>query len=112
MQKFKSLKDFITYCNEINENEDDSMEFFLISTIAATLTIEELLGDSIETLEEYYKWLKFVIKQENYRYASIIFNAKQLEMQHYIDLGSAVLKKNIKTDIMDLDEYIRKLYLD
>jgi hypothetical protein len=111
MQKFTSISKFVEYCEVINENSDDSVEFFLISTLAASLTKEELLKDAEEALKEYYKWLKVAVETESYYTAGTIFNAKEAEMAHYIDLGKAVLKKTIKKDIINLDKSIKLKYL-
>jgi hypothetical protein len=111
MKKFKSITKFVDYCEEINENQDDSVEFFLISTLAATLTKEELLLDAEEALNEYYKWLSIAVDSESFYVAGTIFNAKESEMAHYMDLGKAVLKKTIKKDIINIDKAIKLKYL-
>lgn len=107
MKKFKQITDFIKYCENINENNDENPEFFLISILAASLTKEELLNDAEEALNEYYKWLKVSIDTESYYSAGCIFSAKEAEMAHYTDLGKAVLKKTIKKDIIALDKSIK-----
>jgi len=111
MQKFKTITNFVDYCENINENQDDSVEFFLISTLAASLTKEELLSDAGEALKEYYKWLKMAIDTESFYIAGTIFSAKEAEMAHYMDLGKAVLKKTIKKDIIALDKAMKLKYL-
>jgi len=111
MKKFTSITKFVDYCNEINENQDDSAEFLLISVLAASLSKEELLSDAEETLKEYYKWLKMAVETESFYIAGTIFNAKEAEMAHYIDLGKAVLNKKIKKDITNLDKAMKLKYL-
>lgn len=111
MEKFKSITKFVEYCEGINENKDESPEFFLISVLAATLTKEELLHDANEALNEYYKWLKVAVDTESYYSAGCIFSAKEAEMSHYTDLGKAVLKKTIKKDIINLDKAMKLKYL-
>ncbi len=108
MKQFKSLNAFINYCNEINSSEEeDNLEFLLISALAASSTREELLDDAKDALTEYYKWLAVAIEYELFESAGAIQNALQSESDHYIQLGKAVLKKNLKKDITELNTRIK-----
>lgn len=107
MKQFKSLNAFVKYCHEINETEEDNLEFLLISALAASSTKEELLDDAKDALKEYYRWMKIAIDYELFESAGAIQNALQSESDHYIQLAKVVLKKNIKKDIYELNKHIK-----
>lgn len=105
MQHFDNLLEFVAYCETVTEDTND---LFLISALAAHLTKEDLLDDVYRCLDVYYFWLKEAINQELYYMAAQIVTAKQAEIEHYIELANAVLKQDIKQDIIQIDTKLNK----
>lgn len=101
MKKFDNLLQFITYCESV---EEDNNDLFLISMLASHLTKEEFLNEVFRCLDVYYFWLKQAIKEEMYYMAAQIVTAKQCEIEHYILLAQAVIREeDIKQDIINID---------
>jgi hypothetical protein len=105
MQHFDNLLQFVAYCETVTEDTND---LFLISALAAHLTKEDLIDDVNRCLEVYYFWLKEAINQELYYMAAQIVTAKTEEINHYIKLANAVLKQDIKADIIQVDAKLNK----
>jgi len=108
MKTFKNLLDFVGYCEMVLE---DSNDLFIIAMIASHLTEEEMLVEVEVCLEVYYFWLKQAIASELYLLAGCIVNAKESEIEHYFNLASAVLKKNINKEIIEIDKKLNKKHL-
>ena len=115
--KFKTLIEFISYCEEVCDNIDDQDEdFILLSTIASAqyINCERLLEDAAITLNAYYYWLKEAVTQEMYYNAAQIVTAKNCEIEHYIQLAQVVIPEEFvqfKYSIIELDTQINNKYL-
>jgi hypothetical protein len=115
--KFKTLLEFVKYCEEVCDNIDDQDEdFFLLSTIAAAthINLERLLEDAAITLDAYYYWLLEAVQQEMYLCAAQIVTAKNCEIDHYIQLANTVIPEDsaqFKYGIIELDTQINNKYL-
>lgn len=107
MKQFRQLTDFVKYCEQINEKQEESAKFLLVSIFAFSYNKEELLEDIQEALEQYYKWLKVAIDGEHYLLAGCIQSAKEAEIDHYVDLAKQSLKLNIKKDIKTIDKVVK-----
>ena len=111
MKHFSGLTEFVKYCEQINEKQEDSPKFLLTSIFAFCYDKDELMEDINEALEEYYKWQAIAVEGEYYSLAGCILNAKEAEMNHYIQLAKSSLKINLKKDITQLDSKIKFKYL-
>lgn len=114
--KFKNLLEFISYCEEVCENIEDTQDLFILSTIASAsyVNLERLLEDAAITLNLYYHWLQIAIEQEMYMCAAQIVTAKQCEIEHYIQLANNVIpedKEQFKYAIIELDAQLNNQYL-
>ena len=114
--KFRNLLEFISYCEEVCENIEDTQDLFILSTIATAsyVNIERLLEDAATSLNLYYHWLQIAIEQEMYMCAAQIVTAKQCEIEHYIQLANNVIpedKEEFKNQIIALDIILNDQYL-
>ncbi len=108
MEQFKTLTSFVEYCESIAE---ESNEFWLLSSLAANLTKEELLDDMKDCLEVYFKWTHVAVEEEMYLCAGLIWSAMEHEMDHYEQLGRALYKVSIKKDINKITKDLKMKYL-
>jgi len=115
--KFKTLLEFVKYCEEVCDNiEDQDDDFFLLSTVAAAshINLERLVEDAAITLNAYYYWLCEAVQKEMYMCAAQIVTAKNCEIDHYIQLAQTVIPEDIiqfKYRIIELDTQINNKYL-
>ena len=108
MQKFTNLKQFNSYCKEVEEADND---LFLLSGLAFQMSKDELLDDIYNCLSVYYFWLQQSINEEKYEIAGQIVTSKNVEIEWYIEFTYAILKNNIKNEIIGIDNYLNDLYL-
>lgn len=115
MKAFKNLTNFLKYCEEVcsySDNDDD--EFIILAALAEAsyLTPEKLIEDVEITLHVYYTFLVQSIQEEMYMCAAQIVEAKQCEIEHYINLGNSVLPlDNLKESIINVDKKLNQQYL-
>lgn len=117
IMKFKTLLEFVKYCEEVCDNtekQDDG--FFLLATIAGAshLNAERLLEDAAISIDAYYYWLVQAVREEMYMCAAQIITAKNCEINHYIELAETIIPEELeefKYGIIELDTQINDKYL-
>lgn len=113
MKHFKTLTEFITYCEDVCSMDENNDEFFLLTILAnvSTVTKERILEDLNKCLTVYYEWLKLAINEEMYLNAAQIVLAKQCELEHFITLSNVVIREDITEDVIALDLLLNETYL-
>jgi len=112
LHEIKTLTGFIDYCEKMIEanEEEDNTEWFLF-VMSQNITEDNLIEDIETTLDIMYKWLGIAQREEMYLNCGIIFNAIDIENEHYAALGKQVLKKSIKKQLKSINEELKTKYL-
>lgn len=113
LQIISNLNEFIDYCNIlIHEDQDEDTTEWFLHLIAQGATRDEIISDMNINLGIYYKWLGIAQKREEYLKCGTIWNALEIENQHYYNLGKHLLNKSIKKEIDEINETLKRKHLN
>ncbi len=113
LEKYKTLYEFVTYCEEFLEINDDDENLaldWIAYILAAKLTNQEILDDARKTLQIYYKWQREAVNHELYNLANIIKQVTEIEINHYHKL-SKHLKLRLIPQINKINDELITQYI-